>query len=649
MRANTPVEPVRPGEPGRSTLPPLFQAALDAMTAHIAILDGKGMIRAVNAAWVKYAQQNRLPDPRYGIGSNYLDICQPATENQDSDALIVTGAIEGILASEHPSTFHHVYLCPHPEDSTRDRWFHLTLQPFQEAGEHYILASHEDITERHVAERARALLERAIEQSKSGVVITERNSRICYANQAFASMSGYELEEILGQTPRMLKSGKISDAVYQDMWQTIESGRTWKGEVCNRRKDGSFYWEEQTITPMVDATGFITHFVAIKEDITRAHEQALLREGMIQAASDAFLIMDSECRVIEWSQRAQELFGWDSEEMIGRNFPKSILPPELAKACRQEMGRFVRDGSSRMIGKPLRLDMLKRNNDTFPGELSISAVNLDNDWRFTAFIRDLTNTTRIEHQLQQAQKMEAIGQLTSSVAHDFNNLLGIILGSLDLLAYDVEKGPGNKYLDTARNAAKRGAETVRSLMYVARRQPARPAETDVNKAIQELTPLIVQTAGKNVHVVVSVEETPPASVELDLTAFNSAVINLVVNARDAMGSNGRLMIYTYIQEITHDFGNLRYPLPGGPYVVIGFDDNGSGMTPEVASRAFEPFFTTKEVGKGTGLGLSMVYAFCRQSGGLATLNSQSGQGCSVQMLLPLSQPAPDIPQKFTIH
>lgn len=635
------------GQWGKDVSLPLFQAALDAMSAHIAILDGKGTILAVNAAWASYAKENHLPDPRFGIGSNYLEICGPAAEDQDEDARIVSGAIAGICESKRPGPFHHVYLCPHPGDPTRDRWFHLTLQPFRAGNETYILASHEDITEQHVAERSRALLERAIVQSKSGVVITERDGRICYANPSFAAMTGYDMEEILGQTPRILKSGKISDAVYQDMWRTIESGQTWKGEVCNRRKNGSLYWEEQTISPMVDATGFITHFVAIKEDITQAHENALLREGMIRAASDAFLIMDSECKVIEWSQRAQDLFGWKNEEMMGRNFPETALSMDLAQKCRDEMATFLSEGSSRMIGKPLRLDMLKQNCEVFPAELSISAVSLDDVWRFTAFIRDLSHTARIEHQLQQSHKMEAIGQLTASVAHDFNNLLGIILGSLDLLAYDLDRD--NKYLDTARNAAKRGADTIRSLMHVARRRPARPTETDVNSAIQEMLPLIRQTAGKNINVVVSAEPNIPTAVLLDQTAFNSAAINLVVNARDAMDGKGDLMIYSYIQEITHNFGNLQFPLPDGTYVVIGFDDNGRGMTPEVASKAFEPFFTTKEVGKGTGLGLSMVYAFCRQSGGLATIHSQPGQGCSVQMLLPLIQPETSTPSKMTIH
>lgn len=620
---------------------------MNAMSAHIAILDGKGTILAVNAAWARYADENQLPDPMCGIGANYLEVCQPAADNQDMDARIVSGAIEGICASEHPGPFHHIYLCPHPADPTRDRWFHLTLQPFRVHGETHILASHEDITERFVAERARALLERAVEQSKSGVIITERDGRICYTNPSFVAMCGYEKDEILGQTPKLLKSGKIPDAVYREMWGTIERGQTWRGEVCNRRKDGSLYWEDQTISPMVDPDGVITHFVAIKEDTTYEHEQTLLREGMIRAASDAFVIIDNECRVVEWSPRAEELFGWSAQEIVGRSFPQEVLSPELATECQAEMTAFVRDGRNRMVGKPLRMDMLKRNREAFTAELSVSAVDLDGTWRFTAFVRDLSNTTRIERQLQQTQKMEAIGQLTASVAHDFNNLLGIILGSLDLLSYDVDGS--NKYLETARNAAKRGAETVRSLMHVARRRPASSVETDVNQAMGELLPLIRQTAGKSVDVVVSIENTPSPKVMLDPTALNSAVINLVVNARDAMNGKGRLMIYTYIQEITHDFGNLHQPIADGAYVVIGFDDDGCGMTTEVAARAFEPFFSTKEVGKGTGLGLSMVYAFCRQTGGLATLQSEPSQGTSVQMLLPLSLTEPETPQKNTLH
>jgi signal transduction histidine kinase/ActR/RegA family two-component response regulator len=241
--------------------------------------------------------------------------------------------------------------------------------------------------------------------------------------------------------------------------------------------------------------------------------------------------------------------------------------------------------------------------------------------------RELIAST--EEQLAQAQKLEAIGQLTGGLAHDYNNMLGIVIGSLDLLAPRVD-GENRELIDAASAAAQRGAEVTRSLLGVARRQKLAPKETDVNELLLEITPLLRQTAGKCVEITVDARA-HEAVVHLDPGAFNNAILNLVINARDAMTGGGKLRIATGAALL--DEGAVPGLKPGR-YTRVSVADTGAGMSAEVAARAFDPFYTTKGRDKGTGLGLAMVHAFARRSGGVANLVSAPGQGTTITLLLP---------------
>ena len=508
---------------------PFLQAALDAMTAHIAILDGQGVIIAVNSAWVNYARDNDLSLREYGVGENYCDVCRPAADANDLDAVTISAAIREILTDKHPKQFRYEYLCAYPGDPTRDRWFHLSLQPFLLGELRFIVMSHEDITQKHLAERSRNLLEQAVAQIRSGVVITDQSGTIEYANAAFSHICGYPIDELIGKNPRLLKSGRIPRATYETLWSSISRGETWRGRVCNRRKDGSYYWEEQTISPVRDPAGVITHYVAVKEDVTEAHRRDLLHAGMLRAASDAFLVFDSNGRIVEWSPQAASLFGVSVHKAKGSAFSQIVFEAELAAEFDRELEIFAATGNCRLIGRPMRLLMKNGDGERFTAELSITAVNMDDDWRFTGFIRDLTAAIHTEQQLVQAQKMEAIGQLTGGMAHDFNNLLGIMSGSLDLLSGSLTgTGPGaaiqDKYLRIARDTTKRAAEITKSLMAVARRRPLNPIVMNINAAINELAPLIHQSAGKRITVdIFTSAELPQVRIEPTSQLRNSRV------------------------------------------------------------------------------------------------------------------------------
>lgn len=614
----------------------IFQAALDALPGHIAILDASGRIVSVNTRWIEYARQNSLADDSCGIGENYLAACRPAAEHADPDALLVSGALRRLLAGDSENAFRHEYLCPHPGDPSRDRWFLLTLTPFYLQAARHVLVSHEDITERHGLERTRRLLETAIAQSRSGIMITSAAGNIEYVNQGFSEITGYAAAEVLGHNPRLLKSGKISPATYAELWRTITAGATWKGEVCNRRRDGSYYWEEMTISPVKDEAGVITHFVAVKEDITQERAQTLLHESVINALADAFVAIDDALQIVEWSPQAENMLGLRRDEAIGRDFIAALFPAAQAAEARRLFARDAAGQAGGLVGRPQRTEMRRADGSVLPVELWLHEISLHGELRYAGFLRDLSESVRAEHLLLEAQKMEGVGQMAGGLAHDFNNILNIILGSLHLMAPDVS-AEGLHHLENARSAVQHGTALTRALSTFARRGEMRIAEIAINDALAALAPLIEQTIGKKIRLSCEPAPQQPRAL-IDVNAFNNALVNLAINARDAMPKGGRLRLAARICRLPAA-GTAGVDLPAGDYVIVAVADNGEGMPAAIAAQAFDPFFTTKPEGKGTGLGLAMVNGFCRHSGGTARILSAPGQGTTIEMILPLAPAA----------
>jgi nitrogen-specific signal transduction histidine kinase len=251
-----------------------------------------------------------------------------------------------------------------------------------------------------------------------------------------------------------------------------------------------------------------------------------------------------------------------------------------------------------------------------------------------SFVLDLTQQRKIEEQLRQGQKLQALGQLTGGVAHDFNNLLMIIMGNAEMLAAKLEGNP--RLLEMAElinNSAKRAAELTGRLLAFARRQPLRPAAVDVNRLVAGMDGMLRRTLGESVRIEL-VQGAGLWQAMIDSTALETAILNLAINARDAMPNGGCLTVATANTHIDEAYARMRSEVRPGQYVAISVTDNGIGMSPEVAKQAFEPFFTTKDVGKGSGLGLSMVYGFIKQSRGHVSLYSEPDKGTTVRMYLP---------------
>ena len=298
--------------------------------------------------------------------------------------------------------------------------------------------------------------------------------------------------------------------------------------------------------------------------------------------------------------------------------------------------RYLRTGERRIIGIGRVVTARRKDGQNFPIELAVGEAVANGDRLFTGFIRDLTATRKIEEELRQSQKMEAVGQLTGGVAHDFNNLLTVILGNLEMLEARIADERQLELVKEARETAEHGARLTGQLLAFGRRQALDPQLTDLAELLKDIAPLLRRTLGETIEVKTRSRSDTPR-VLVDPSQLQNAILNLAINARDAMPTGGRLTIAVENAEIDVDYARLNPEVRTGRYVVVSVTDTGTGMSEEVQRRAFEPFFTTKEVGAGTGLGLSMVYGFAKQSNGHLQLYSEPGHGTTVRIYLPRGQ------------
>jgi PAS domain S-box-containing protein len=352
-------------------------------------------------------------------------------------------------------------------------------------------------------------------------------------------------------------------------------------------------------------------------------------EALIDASPYAIVCIDAERRVILWNAAAEQLFGYAAEEVIGRPYPL-VLPEE-----QDEFDHRLRRLAAGEVLRNLASHRRHRDGTAIDTSSSASAF-YDAAGRLLGIIfaiEDIRERNEVQNQLRQAQKMEAIGQLTGGLAHDFNNLLGIILGNLDLLAERFEAGGEERDLtEAAIQAAMRGAELIRQLLAFSRRQPLAPKLTYLPPVLEATAQLLRRSLGENIRLELQVSAaTWP--VLIDVSQLESTMLNLSVNARDAMPEGGRLTIEASNVVIDERAFELNLEATPGDYVLIAVSDTGSGMSADVLAHVFEPFFTTK--GKqGTGLGLSMVHGFIKQSGGYSKIYSEPGRGTTIRLYLP---------------
>jgi len=516
----------------------------------------------------------------------------------------------------------------------------IMLHALEFAGRAAALVVAQDITERKRAEAENARLITAIEQSVEGIIITDTMGKIQYANPAFARITGYSREEVIGRNPRLLKSGQQDHAFYEQLWKTILAGEIWHGGIINRRKDGSLYTEEMSITPVRNESGAITHFISIKQDITerKLAEEALQRSEaryreLVENAVYGIYRATHDGKFLDVNPALVKMLGYDSkEELCSRDLPTDVYRDPAARALLLEQyrqkGRIdgVEVGWKRKDGSAITVQLSGQAVIHEPG----GAEELE------VIVEDVTERRAMEKQLHTVQKFDAIGQLAGGIAHDFNNVIGAILGWAELgMDQAPAESPLRSYFQKIRVQADRAASLTRQLLAFARRQILEPRDINLNHTIADLLSLLEKVIGGNIEVK-AVTAPDLNAVRADPTQIEQVLMNLCLNARDAMPHGGRLVIETQNVEVGEEYTRLYSYVRPGRHVRLEVSDNGVGMDTATREHIFEPFFTTKEPGKGTGLGLATVYGVVKQHGGFVHVYSEPGRGSTFHVYLPVS-------------
>ncbi len=359
-------------------------------------------------------------------------------------------------------------------------------------------------------------------------------------------------------------------------------------------------------------------------------------ETMLNQVPEAFVMMDGEHRIQLFSEGAANTFGYRPEEVLGKSV--EILMPEIHRAGHAQKVRDWAAGGAAMQTAVERGEIMGQRKDgsVFSAEASVSRFQQAGETMYTAALRDITERKERDELLRQSQKMETVGQLTGGVSHDFNNILAAIIGNLDLIEDGaVDSEASKESIATALRAALRGAELTHRLLAFSRQQPLNAKLTHINEILQNFEQLAKRTIGENIAIELKLAADAWLTM-VDVGRLENALLNLAINARDAMPDGGRLTIESANRHLEEDGAADFEDLTPGDYVMVAVSDTGSGMPAEVRERAFEPFFTTKDIGAGSGLGLSMVFGFARQSGGQVSIESKEWAGTTVRIYLPRS-------------
>jgi PAS domain S-box-containing protein len=519
----------------------------------------------------------------------------------------------------------------------------LSISPIKSPSGEIIGASKtaRDVTE---SKRTRQALDQEIEErrrifetSQDLILVTDPTGNLVQVSPSVETILGYLPQEMIGRSA-------IEFIHLEDLDNTRAEMRAARRGELTRNFDSRYVHKDGrvvTLSWMGTWSEPVRRHFFIGRDMTesRLAQEALLESeqqarGIIETALDAFVQIGENGRILNWNSQAEKIYGWSREEALGKRFLELVVEGVGRDDLRAALRRFLSSGRSQILGRRREIMALRRDGGKFKAEMSVTALKTREGFVLNGFFRDLTDKIAAEERIRQAEKMEAVGQLTGGIAHDFNNILTVITGTIEILADAVAGEPHlaglTKMID---EAAERGADLTRHLLAFARKQPLQPRQTDLNGLIIDTASLLRPTLGEHIEIE-SIFEDETCLATIDPSQLATALLNLAINARDAMPDGGKLILETRSVHLNDAYASLHSDVRPGQYALIAISDTGTGIPAAILAKVFEPFFTSKEPGKGTGLGLSMVYGFVKQSAGHIKIYSEEGIGTTIKMYLP---------------
>ncbi|MBF0628378.1 MAG: PAS domain S-box protein [Magnetococcales bacterium] len=516
---------------------------------------------------------------------------------------------------------------------------------------HANAALESEIQERRRTEEELRKLTSAVEQSPVSVIITDLSNHIEYVNPKFCQVTGYTLEEIHGHNPRVLKSGRMSEADYSQMWQELERNHEWRGEFLNRRKNGELFWEYASISLIRDIHGTPTHYLAVKEDITERklaeeliHRNELRLRTIMDNVVEGIITTDRNGIIESVNPAVEKMFGLDAQQLVGNNIRMLVPAAHTAKHdgyIRKYLDWFEKH-VYRNVSVPVRGEIFfereveahRANGEKFPLELTVSHVSLEDRSQFIATMRDISERKKGQAELEMArsksfqhEKMAAMGTLAAGIMHEIGNPIAAISGLVEALLDELQGSEEDRrdHLQLIEQQIERLLSIIREVAEFSQPQVDTRQLVDLNGLI--MATIRIMRFDKRVrHRVECRTELDPElpAVHAAADQLRQVLINLIINAADALSSAAVLSPYILVRSFQR-----------ADRVWVEVEDNGPGMDEFTRLHAFDAFFTTKPVGKGTGLGLSLCFNLIAEHGGEMAITSQPGLGSCVSFQLPV--------------